>query len=133
MIQHQFIDISEKVQDIRATFNRQSVNIADKLKTINESWKDVWPRLDTLEACCKSLVELIQCKVKNTFVSFFKIMDKTKDWHAENLITSTRLVFVFNIGVSKKTDSTRISLYQMKLSLGPPSDVCIMLLLFIAT
>ena len=67
------------------------------------------------------------------FVSFFKIMDKTKDWHAENLITSTRLVFVFNIGVSKKTDSTRISLYQMKLSLGPPSDVCIMLLLFIAT
>lgn len=75
MIQHSFIDISEKVEDIRASFNSQSVNIADKLKAINESWKDVWPRLDTLEACCESLLELIQCKVKNT-VCLFKIMNK---------------------------------------------------------
>lgn len=37
--------------------------IAEKLTKINETWKDVWPRLDLLEASCESLKEEIKRKV----------------------------------------------------------------------
>lgn len=63
MVRHQYVDVSIKVVIVRSTFDDISTVIAEKLKAINDSWKDVWPRLDVLEASCESLKEQIKRKV----------------------------------------------------------------------
>ena len=63
MVRHQYVDVSIKVVIVRSTFDDKSTVIAEKLKAINDSWKDVWPRLDVLEASCESLKEQIKRKV----------------------------------------------------------------------
>ena len=77
MVYHQFVDVSIKVVIVRSTFDNKSTAIAEKLKAINESWKDVWPRLDVLEASCESLKEQIKRKVGSQ-VNFDKLNDHTK-------------------------------------------------------
>mgnify|MGYP001795027329 CR=1 FL=1 len=63
MVRHQYVDVSIKIVIVRSTFDDKSTVIAEKLKAINDSWKDVWPRLDVLEASCESLKEQIKRKV----------------------------------------------------------------------
>lgn len=65
MVNHPYTDINIKLAEVRATFAGKCTVIADKLKSINESWKDVWPRLDFLEASCESLKEQIKRKVES--------------------------------------------------------------------
>ena len=65
MVKHLYTDINIKLTEVKTTFDGKCAVIADKLKSINDSWKDVWPRLDVLEASCESLKEQIKRKVES--------------------------------------------------------------------